>query len=80
MRIFRDIEEITNCELDFLIYVLLSLTVLSLISPQKRGIENPDLVQSQEEVRFEEEDLITEQGDDPSEVTVRVINTASVLV
>uniref|UniRef100_A0A671QYS1 Piezo-type mechanosensitive ion channel component 1-like n=1 Tax=Sinocyclocheilus anshuiensis TaxID=1608454 RepID=A0A671QYS1_9TELE len=29
---------------------------------------NPDLVRSTEEVRFEEEDLITEQGDDPSEV------------
>ncbi|KTF86022.1 hypothetical protein cypCar_00014449 [Cyprinus carpio] len=35
---------------------------------QKRGIENPDLVRSTEEARFEEEDLITEQGDDPSEV------------
>uniref|UniRef100_A0A9J8ABT1 Piezo type mechanosensitive ion channel component 1 (Er blood group) n=1 Tax=Cyprinus carpio carpio TaxID=630221 RepID=A0A9J8ABT1_CYPCA len=35
---------------------------------RKRGIENPDLVRSTEEARFEEEDLITEQGDDPSEV------------
>uniref|UniRef100_A0A8C1UZP7 Piezo-type mechanosensitive ion channel component 1-like n=1 Tax=Cyprinus carpio TaxID=7962 RepID=A0A8C1UZP7_CYPCA len=35
---------------------------------RKKGIENPDLVQSTEEVRSEEEDLITEQGDDPSEV------------
>ncbi|RXN17679.1 piezo-type mechanosensitive ion channel component 1-like protein [Labeo rohita] len=35
---------------------------------QKRGIDNPDLVRSTEEVRFEEEELITEQGGDPSEV------------
>uniref|UniRef100_A0A8C2E3E4 Piezo-type mechanosensitive ion channel component 1 n=1 Tax=Cyprinus carpio TaxID=7962 RepID=A0A8C2E3E4_CYPCA len=35
---------------------------------ENKGIENPDLVQSTEEVRSEEEDLITEQGDDPSEV------------
>ncbi|ROL46269.1 Piezo-type mechanosensitive ion channel component 1 [Anabarilius grahami] len=35
---------------------------------ENRGIENPDLVRSTEEVRSEEEDLITDQGDDPSEV------------
>ncbi|KAI2662263.1 Piezo-type mechanosensitive ion channel component 1 [Labeo rohita] len=35
---------------------------------ENRGIDNPDLVRSTEEVRFEEEELITEQGGDPSEV------------
>uniref|UniRef100_A0A8C2E4H0 Piezo-type mechanosensitive ion channel component 1 n=1 Tax=Cyprinus carpio TaxID=7962 RepID=A0A8C2E4H0_CYPCA len=40
---------------------------LILINQNKMDL-NPDLVQSTEEVRSEEEDLITEQGDDPSEV------------
>ncbi|KTG39397.1 hypothetical protein cypCar_00017072 [Cyprinus carpio] len=46
------------------------ITDLENVTPihRKKGIENPDLVQSTEEVRSEEEDLITEQGDDPSEV------------
>ncbi|XP_016147715.1 piezo-type mechanosensitive ion channel component 1-like [Sinocyclocheilus grahami] len=48
----------------------MKITDLENVTPihRKRGIENPDLVRSTEEVRFEEEDLITEQGDDPSEV------------
>ncbi|XP_042616897.1 piezo-type mechanosensitive ion channel component 1-like isoform X3 [Cyprinus carpio] len=48
----------------------MKITDLENVTPihRKRGIENPDLVRSTEEARFEEEDLITEQGDDPSEV------------
>ncbi|XP_016101354.1 piezo-type mechanosensitive ion channel component 1-like [Sinocyclocheilus grahami] len=48
----------------------MKITDLENVTPihRKRGIENPDLVRPTEEVRFEEEDLITEQGDDPSEV------------
>uniref|UniRef100_A0A8C2E4C7 Piezo-type mechanosensitive ion channel component 1 n=1 Tax=Cyprinus carpio TaxID=7962 RepID=A0A8C2E4C7_CYPCA len=48
----------------------MKITDLENVTPihRKKGIENPDLVQSTEEVRSEEEDLITEQGDDPSEV------------
>uniref|UniRef100_A0A672MF03 Piezo type mechanosensitive ion channel component 1 (Er blood group) n=1 Tax=Sinocyclocheilus grahami TaxID=75366 RepID=A0A672MF03_SINGR len=50
----------------------MKITDLENVTPihrhEKRGIENPDLVRPTEEVRFEEEDLITEQGDDPSEV------------
>ncbi|XP_067308143.1 LOW QUALITY PROTEIN: piezo-type mechanosensitive ion channel component 1 [Pseudorasbora parva] len=48
----------------------MKITDLENVTPihRKRGIENPDLVRSTEEVRFEEEDPITDQGDDPSEV------------
>ncbi|XP_067256339.1 piezo-type mechanosensitive ion channel component 1 isoform X2 [Chanodichthys erythropterus] len=48
----------------------MKITDLENVTPihRKRGIENPDLVRSTEEVRSEEEDLITDQGDDPSEV------------
>ncbi|XP_051565072.1 piezo-type mechanosensitive ion channel component 1 isoform X1 [Myxocyprinus asiaticus] len=47
----------------------MKITDLEHITPihRKRGIENPDLVQSTEDGRFEEEDLHTEQTEDPSE-------------
>ncbi|XP_039546699.1 piezo-type mechanosensitive ion channel component 1 isoform X1 [Pimephales promelas] len=45
------------------------ITDLENVTPihRKSGIENPDLVRSTEEVRLEEEDLVTDQGDGPSE-------------
>ncbi|KAK7169702.1 hypothetical protein R3I94_000061 [Phoxinus phoxinus] len=48
----------------------MKITDLENVTPihRKRGIENPDLVRSTEEVRSEEEDLVPDQGDDPSEV------------
>uniref|UniRef100_A0A671LG30 Uncharacterized protein n=1 Tax=Sinocyclocheilus anshuiensis TaxID=1608454 RepID=A0A671LG30_9TELE len=44
----------------------MKITDLENVTPIHRGIENPDLVRSTEEVRFEEEDLITEQEVIPS--------------
>uniref|UniRef100_A0A8C1V2G2 Piezo-type mechanosensitive ion channel component 1 n=1 Tax=Cyprinus carpio TaxID=7962 RepID=A0A8C1V2G2_CYPCA len=40
----------------------MKITDLENVTPIHRGIENPDLVRSTEEARFEEEDLITEQA------------------
>ncbi|XP_696355.4 piezo-type mechanosensitive ion channel component 1 isoform X1 [Danio rerio] len=47
----------------------MKITDLENVSPihRKRGIDNPDLVQSTEEVRPEEEELIVDQDDYPSE-------------
>ncbi|TRY96182.1 hypothetical protein DNTS_026761, partial [Danionella cerebrum] len=47
----------------------MKITDLENVTPihRKRGIENPDLVRSTEEVRFDEEEVMTDQGDDPSE-------------
>lgn len=48
----------------------MKITDLEHVTPlhRKRGRDNPDLVQSIDEGKLEEEDLNTEQDDDPSEV------------